>query len=141
MKKPLCNKKASNWQEPALRQVAAGFPSPAEDHLDKPLDLNEYLVKNKPATFFVRVKGHSMEGRGIYQDDIAIVDKSLEVSNGDIIVAIYNGGFIIKQIRKESGQIWLDSAHNDYPPILVQELDQFQVWGVVTNTIRRHKKI
>lgn len=125
----------------SLRIVFAGFPSPAEDHLDQPLDLNEFLISNKPSTFFTQVEGDSMEGEGIFSGDIAIVDKSIEAVSGDIIIAIYNGGFLIKRLRKESTKIWLDSAHPNHPPIEITESDQFQIWGVVTNSIRRIRKV
>ncbi len=124
-----------------LPVVYAGFPSPAEDHMEKQLDLNEYLITNPPATFFVRVKGNSMEGAGVFSGDIAIVDKSLEAKSGDIIVAVYNGGFTIKRLILEGPKITLFSEKNNYKPIVITEEDQFQVWGVVTNCIRRIRSV
>lgn len=109
--------------------------------MEKQLDLNEYLITNPPATFFVRVKGNSMEGAGVFSGDIAIVDKSLEAKSGDIIVAVYNGGFTIKRLILEGPKITLFSEKNNYKPIVITEEDQFQVWGVVTNCIRRIRSV
>ena len=77
-------------------KVSAGFPSPADDHVEKKLDLNEYLIKQKEATFFVRIKGDSMIGIGIHDNDIVIVDKSQKAITGDIVLASIDGDFTVK---------------------------------------------
>ena len=115
--------------------IKAGFPSPADDYLDKKLDLNEHLVKHPAATFFVKVAGDSMINAGIFPDDILIVDRSLEARNNRIIVAILDGEFTVKRLKKYRGKISLVSENPDYEPIEVTEDRDFDVWGVVTNVI------
>ena len=80
--------------------VVAGFPSPAEQYLEPPLDLNELLVKRPAATFFVRVEGDSMIGAGIRDKDLLVVDRSLTPANGDIIIASVDGEFTVKTYRR-----------------------------------------
>lgn len=117
--------------------VQAGFPSPAQDHIEKQLDLNEYLVSHPVATFFVRVQGESMREADIHSGDILIVDRSLEATNGKIIVAVLNGEFTVKRLRKENGQLWLMPENDDFEPIPVTPESDFEVWGVVTWIIHR----
>ena len=114
--------------------VNAGFPSPAEDHLDVSLDLNEYLVKHPSSTFYIYVKGYSMINSGIYDGDLMIVDRSKEPLSNSIVVAVINGEFTVKRIKKKGEQIYLIPDNKDYKPICVNDTD-FQVWGVVTHTI------
>jgi len=85
-----------------LCRMPAGFPSPADDFLEKRLDLNEYLVRNPPATFLVRVSGHSMKDAGIFDGDILVVDKSLQPVSGSIVVAILHGEFTVKTLKMQS---------------------------------------
>ncbi|MBU4333428.1 MAG: translesion error-prone DNA polymerase V autoproteolytic subunit [Candidatus Omnitrophica bacterium] len=115
--------------------IKAGFPSPADDYLDKKLDLNEHLIKHPAATFFVKVAGDSMINAGIFPDDILIVDRSLEARNNKIIVAILDGEFTVKRLKKYRGKISLVSENPNYEPIEVTEDRDFDVWGVVTNVI------
>ena len=118
--------------------VAAGFPSPADDYMDKELDLNELVIKHPAATFYVRVEGHSMRDAGIHSGDILVVDRSLSPSSGKIIVAILNGEFTVKRlIIEEHGTIVLRPENSNYPPIQVSPEADFQVWGVVTYVIHQ----
>jgi DNA polymerase V len=117
--------------------VKAGFPSPAEDYLDKNLDLNEHLIQHPAATFFVRVDGDSMIGAGIHPGDILIVDKSLESSNGKIVIAILNGEFTVKRIRIEMGKVFLDPENPKFQPIPIHPNCDFRIWGVVTYVIHK----
>ncbi|MBF0478934.1 MAG: translesion error-prone DNA polymerase V autoproteolytic subunit [Candidatus Omnitrophica bacterium] len=117
--------------------VKAGFPSPAEDFIDKKLDLNEHLIKHPAATFFVKVSGDSMLNAGILSGDILIVDRSLEPTNGKIIVAILNGEFTVKYFKKLSGKVVLSAANPKYPDIQITADMDFQIWGVVTNAIHK----
>ncbi|MFL2931413.1 MAG: LexA family protein [bacterium] len=117
--------------------VSAGFPSPADDHLEKNLDLNEYLIKNPTSTFFVRVQGDSMVGAGINSNDILIVDRSLEISNGKIIIAILYGELTVKRLRLSKNEMWLDAENNKFDPIKVTEEMNFHVWGIATNVIHK----
>lgn len=115
----------------------AGFPSPAADYLEGLLDLNEYLIKNKAATFFARVGGDSMIGCGIFPDDIVIVDRSLEAGNNSVVLARYDGEFTIKKLRIEKGELFLVSENESYPPIKINEELEFVIWGVVTTVIHK----
>lgn len=119
-----------------LAQVPAGFPSPAEDYLDHPLDFNELLIVHPAATFAVRVQGDSMTGAGIFHGDIAVIDRALTATDGRIVLAILNGEFTLKRYRCKGAEHWLESANPDYRRIDITEQCQFEVWGVVRNSIR-----
>jgi DNA polymerase V len=118
-----------------LVPVQAGFPSPADDYLEGALDLNEYLVKHKAATFFWRVTGDSMTGAGIHSGDLLIVDRSLEPKDGNVIIAVLDGELTVKRIEIHSGRLFLVPENPDYPLIPVNEEQSFQVWGVVKHVI------
>ena len=117
--------------------VAAGFPSPAEDYIEKKLDLNELVISNSNATFFVKVTGESMRNAGIQSGDILVVDRSIEPSNGKIVVAILNGEFTVKRIRIQGSTITLLPENNSFPDIPITAESDFQVWGVVTYVIHK----
>jgi DNA polymerase V len=116
--------------------VAAGFPSPADDYLDNPLDFNELLIENPAATFAVRVGGDSMIGIGIFPNDIAIVNRARTAVDRSVVLALLNGEFTLKRYRKRDGRAWLEAANSAYPNIDITEDSAFEVWGVVTNSIR-----
>ncbi|MDR4504093.1 MAG: translesion error-prone DNA polymerase V autoproteolytic subunit [Candidatus Scalindua sp.] len=116
--------------------VSAGFPSPAEDFVDKHLDLNEYIVKHPAATFFVRVKGNSMQDCGISDGDLVVVDRALDPGDKSIVVAFLSGEFTIKRVRYKKGELYLVPENREYEPIRVTEEMDFQVWGVVTHAIK-----
>jgi DNA polymerase V len=121
-------------------RVAAGFPSPADDHVEKRLDLNEYLIKQADATFFVRIKGESMIDAGIFDNDVAIVDRSRVASVGDVVLAVVDGEFTIKSLAKsKDGNPRLLPANPKFSPIEILEGMQFEIWGVVTGTVRKFK--
>ncbi|MDQ1256385.1 MAG: polymerase [Candidatus Hydrogenedentes bacterium] len=115
--------------------VEAGFPSPADDYIEKPLDLNELMVEHPEATFFVRVKGDSMVDANIHSADILVVDRSREAHDGCVVVAVLDGEFTVKQLRNRDGQVLLLPANRKYRPITVTPEQDFQVWGVVTYVI------
>ena len=119
--------------------VSAGFPSPAEDHLDSSLDLNEYLIKHPSATFYIYAKGHSMNDIGIYDGDVMIVDRALEAKSKDIIIAVINGEFTVKRIYIKNNSIYLVHENKTFKSILVEDDMDFQIWGVVTHTIHSFK--
>src|SRR5262245_4053124 len=98
-------------------RVPAGFPSPADDYLDHPLDFNELLIAHPAATFAVRVAGNSMQGAGIYPGDIAIVDRAITATDGKIVLAILDGEFTLKRYRVRGGEAWLEAAHPDFKDI------------------------
>jgi len=116
--------------------VAAGFPSPADDYLDRPLDFNELLIRNPAATFAVRLAGLSMIGVGLFPNDIAIVDRSVQAVSGSIVLALIDGEFTIKRYRLRDGGVVLQAENPDFADIVVGEDATFEVWGVVTNAIR-----
>lgn len=120
-----------------LENISAGFPSPAQDYVENRLDLNELIIKHPNSTFFVRVQGDSMCGAGIFSGDLLVVDRSLEASNGKIIVAIVNGEFTVKRLVIEAQRVQLVPANSAYPAIPVHSDLDFQVWGVVTYVIHR----
>lgn len=122
--------------------IKAGFPSPADDYLRDSLDFNRDLIKNPEATFYGRVSGDSMRDAGINEGDIAVIDRSLQPTNGDVIVAYVNEEFTIKYLdltHKEEGYIELQPANPDYSPIRIDSTDNFRVWGVVVWTIKQWK--
>ena len=115
--------------------ISAGFPSPAEDHMDISLDINEYLVKHPSSTFYIYVKGDSMVDSGIFDGDLLIVDRSLEVKSNSVVVAVIDGDFTVKKIKKDSGNLYLIPQNKKYKPILLENNMDFQIWGIVTHTI------
>jgi DNA polymerase V len=115
--------------------VPAGFPSPAEDYVEGPLDLNRYLIHHPAATFFVRVIGDSMIGVGIYPDDLLIVDRAVNPTNGSIVIAVVNGDLTIKRLHESQGRVVLLSENPAYPPLEIDHSMTFEVWGVVTKAI------
>ena len=116
-------------------RVQAGFPSPADDFSEGMLDLNSHLIKNKAATFFVRVTGDSMTGVGIFPGDILVVDRSLPQSEGKIVIAVLNGEMTVKRLKQKGDTVLLCSENDKYPPISVSQEEDLTIWGVVTNVI------
>ena len=116
-------------------RISAGFPSPADDYMDRKLDLNEYLIKHPAATFFVRVEGESMIGAGIHSGDILIVDRALEPADHKIVIAVLNGELTVKRIKKTKGKLCLIPDNSAYQPIEVTPEMNLEVWGVVTHVI------
>lgn len=116
-------------------KVQAGFPSPADDYIEKHLDLNAHLVKNPASTFFVRVSGESMKDAGIFPDDILVVDRSLEAVDGKVVVVAIDGELTVKRLQKKNNQLYFIPENKNFQPILVKELQDVQIWGVVTNVI------
>lgn len=123
--------------------IKAGFPSPADDYLHDSLDFNRDLIRNPESTFYGRVEGDSMIDAGICDGDIAVIDRSAEPADGDIIVAYVNEEFTIKYLdlsHKKDGYIELRPANKRFKPIRIDADDDFEVWGVVVWTIRNWKK-
>ncbi len=115
--------------------ISAGFPSPAEDHVDQFLDLHEYLVQNPAATFFVRVQGDSMTNAGINSGDLLIIDRSIDPMNGNIVIAAVAGELTVKRFQKQGRKVTLKAENPDYPSINVDEYSDLTIWGVVTTVI------
>ena len=117
--------------------VSAGFPSPADDYLEGALDLNEHLVKEPAATFFVRARGDSMTGAGIHDGDLLVVDRSREARDGSVVIVSLNGELTGKRYVCRGEQVWLEPENPAYQGILLNEEDDVRTWGVVTNVIHR----
>lgn len=116
-------------------KVAAGFPSPADDYVEKSLDLNELLIQKPAATFFVRAEGESMLGAGIHPNDILVVDRSIEPVPGKIVICALNGELTVKRLERD-GEHWKLKAENPaYPDIAIHDELEMVIWGVVTNVI------
>ena len=123
--------------------IKAGFPSPADDYQHDALDFNRDLIKHPEATFYGRVDGDSMVDAGINDGDIAIIDRSLDARDGDVIVAFVNNEFTIKYLdlsHKDDGYIELRPANKKYDPIRIEDTDNFEVWGVVVWTVHSWKR-
>ena len=120
----------------ATAPAECGFPSPADDYLDNPLDFNELLVSNPAATFAVRLAGESMIGAGLFPGDIAVVDRSVSPTNNCIVLALLDGEFTIKRYRRSGATVILAPENSNFAPITITEERSFEIWGVVTRSIR-----
>ena len=117
--------------------VDAGFPSPADDHLERSIDLNEELIRNKAATFLVRVKVESMRDAGIQAGDVLVVDRSVTPKDKQIVVAMIDGEFTVKRFRKYDGKLSLEASNPDFPSIQIGEDQELTIWGAVTYIIHQ----
>lgn len=118
--------------------ISAGFPSPAEDFHES-FDIVEHIVQRPAATFFMRVAGDSMNEAGIFDGDLVIVDRSLEPETGDIVVAVLNGEFTIKRLRRTNSRIELVPENPKYRTIILNEGMELEIWGVVTGSYKSFK--
>jgi len=119
-------------------RVQAGFPSPADDHLEDTLDLNTHLIHHKESTFFVKSQGESMLGAGIHPGDILVVDKSLIAKSGKIVIAMVDGEFTVKRLNKYKGKITLKAENPEFKDIVINEGSELIIWGVVTSVIHQY---
>jgi DNA polymerase V len=128
------SKKYSQWD--VKTADATGFGAAADDYMERGIDLNEQLIRNKPATYFMRVRGDAMQDAGIYDGDIVIVDRSIKPSNGKVVIAILNGDMLIRRFEKTFNKIRLIPDTKKLATIDVDAAcDSFGIWGVVTYTI------
>ncbi len=116
---------------------ATGFGAAADDYMERGIDLNEELIRNKPATFFFRMKGDAMRDAGIFDNDILVVDRSLRMAEGRVVVAILNGELLVRRFHKNFSSAFLIPENNRYKPINLAEFSDFAVWGVVTYVIHQ----
>ena len=116
--------------------AACGFPSPAEDYIDRPLDFNELLIEHPAATFAIRIEGDSMNGAGVFPGDIAVVDRAREPVNGSIVLALLDGAFTVKRYRVKDGAVWLQAENPAYPDLQIADGQNLEVCGVITRSIR-----
>lgn len=117
--------------------VPAGFPSPAADHTQKRIDLNDHLIRNKEATFIFKVKGDSMIDAGIYEGDALVIDRSIEAKHGNIVLAVLNNEFTVKRLYRRGGIVKLVPENKIYPPIMVKDGEELVIWGVVTYNLHK----
>ncbi len=118
-------------------KISAGFPSPAEDFIEKHLSLDELLVPHPAATFFIKVQGESMKNAGIQNGDILIVDRSIEPRSGHIVVAVLNDEFLVKRFKKIGTTVWLYPENQNFKPLQIHEGNNFEIWGVVSSCIHQ----
>ena len=119
----------------ASDSVAAGFPSPADDYIETGIDLTDALIRHPSSTFFLRVSGDSMRGAGIQHGDLLVVDRSLEASPGQIVVAVLDGAFTLKRLVRHRGRLRLEAANSAYPPLELHQCSDVQIWGVAIHVI------
>jgi len=124
----------------AIEKVSAGFPSPAQDYIDKKIDMNEHLISNECATFIVKVGSLSMKNAGIDIDDELIVDRSLDAKHDDIVVALIDNDFTVKRLKIEPQGSWLKAENPDYEDIHLLDGQQLIIWGVVTFILKKARK-
>lgn len=116
--------------------ISCGFPSPAEG-MEEEFDLFKYIIKDKNTTFFARIRGDSMSGIGMSDGDIVVVDKSLEPENNKVAVCYLDGEFTIKRIVLKDSKFFLVAENEKYQPIEITEDNDFVIWGIVTNIIKK----
>ena len=117
--------------------ISAGFPSPAEDFKQERLSLDNELIKNKEATFFARVSGQSMIDAGLSDNDLLVIDRSLSPAHNKIAVCFLDGEFTVKRLKVEKEEVWLQPENKNYQPIKITEENDFVIWGIVTNVIKK----
>ena len=117
--------------------VNAGFPSPAENHLENTMDLNKALIKKPSSTFYARVKGESMINDGVEDGDLLVIDRSVEPYENCLAVCFLEGEFTLKRVRLEGDELLLVPANEKFKPIRVKKDNDFYVWGVVRYLIKR----
>ncbi|CAM1334599.1 LexA family protein [Tenacibaculum aestuariivivum] len=117
--------------------ISAGFPSPADDFRETRISLDEELIRNKEATFFAKVSGQSMIGAGLDDNDLLVIDRSINPTNNKIAVCFLDGEFTVKRLRVEKEEVWLQPENPDYPIIKITEENNFIIWGIVTSVIKR----
>jgi len=117
--------------------ISAGFPSPADDFKETRISLDDELITNKEATFFAKVSGQSMIGAGLDDNDLLVIDRSLEPENNKIAVCFLEGEFTVKRLRVEGDNVWLQPENPNYPVIKITEETDLVIWGIVTNVIKK----
>lgn len=140
MKKSIISKpstKTKNFLPLFASKVKAGFPSPADDFIEKPLDLNDLVIKHKAATFFIKVEGSSMEDANIFEGDILVIDRAEKPLNRSIVLAIINGEFTVKRLLQKKDEIFLVAEKKGFDPIAISSSMDFEIWGVVTYVIHK----
>jgi repressor LexA len=128
---------SSPFAIPVLGSIKAGFPSPAEEALCDIMSMDEYLVAHPEVSFLLQVSGDSMNGAGIIEGDLVIVEKGREPKSGDIVIAEVDGEWTMKYFRKQDNEIVLESANTRYP--LIRPRQELKIGGIVTAAIRKYR--
>ncbi len=136
---PVPLSQAPVWVNASPNWVAAGFPSPAEDHMVQRLDLMAQLIKHPQATFLLRVRGESMKDAGIFDGDVVLVDKAITPRSGMVVIAVVDGEFVCKTLWQRAGRMKLKAANVTFPDISPKEGQTVEVWGVVVAAIKQFK--
>jgi len=121
----------------AQEGVSAGFPSPADDFKELRISIDQEVVRNEEATFYARVSGESMQGAGLDDGDLLVIDRSMEPQDNKIAVCYIDGAFTVKRLKVEVDCIYLMPENKNYKPIKVSEEDQLQIWGIVTYVVKK----
>ena len=117
--------------------ISAGFPSPADDFKEIRISLDRELVKNSESTFYARARGNSMEGAGIMDGDLLIIDRSIEPENNKIGICFLDGEFTVKRIIKKGDNLYLKPENKNFNEIQIKEEDELVIWGIVTYVIKK----
>jgi len=122
-----------------ISSISAGFPSPADDFTELSISLDKHLIQNPAATFMAYANGNSMIRIGIYHGDLLIIDRSLNAKDGDIVIAVLHGEFTVKQLSIINEHLFLMPQNSQYSPIKISDEMNFEVWGIVTYSIHKHR--
>ena len=117
--------------------ISAGFPSPADDFKESKISIDQEVIKNESATFYARVVGQSMQGAGLDDGDLIVIDRSQEPENGKIAVCYVDGEFTVKRLKVENECMYLMPENKKYKALRVTEENQLIIWGVVTFVIKK----
>ena len=117
--------------------ISAGFPSPADDFKELRISIDQEVVRNEESTFYARVSGESMQGAGLDNGDLLVIDRSLEPQNDKIAVCFIDGAFTVKRLRVEANCVYLMPENKNYEPIKVSPEDELFIWGIVTYVIKK----
>lgn len=121
----------------AQEGVSAGFPSPADDFKELRISIDQEVVRNEEATFYARVSGESMQGAGLDDGDLLVIDRSLEPQDDKIAVCFIDGSFTVKRLKVDVNCVYLMSENKNYKPIKVSEGDELLIWGIVTYVVKK----
>ena len=122
-----------------MQYVYTGFSSPSENFSESSISLDEYLIKHPAATFLVYASGDSMANVGIYDGDLLIIDRSLDAISGDVVIGVFNGELIVRKLLIIKGKPYLSSSDKECRPILIALDTEFEIWGIVTASIKKFK--
>ena len=117
--------------------ISAGFPSPADDFKEIRISLDKEIIKNEEATFYARVDGESMQGAGLNDGDLIVIDRSEEPKNGSIAVCFLDGQFTVNRLKLKNKEIYLMPENSKYYPLNIGEGNELSIWGIVTYVVKK----